>query len=75
MRRMRDGVQGGSVGLPGPNGPGAGAPATELIFGEWYPALRADGLRAGKTATAMLLGVPLLLGRKGNSLWSGKTVA
>jgi phenylpropionate dioxygenase-like ring-hydroxylating dioxygenase large terminal subunit len=62
---MRDGVQGGSVGLPGPNGPGAGAPATELIFGEWYPAVRAERLsRGGKTVTTVLLGVPLLLGRK-----------
>lgn len=41
----------------------AGPPA-ELIFGDWYPALRANELRAGKTAKAMLLGVPLLLGRK-----------
>jgi phenylpropionate dioxygenase-like ring-hydroxylating dioxygenase large terminal subunit len=40
----------------------AGPPA-ELIFGDWYPALRANELRAGKTAKAMLLGVPLLLGR------------
>jgi phenylpropionate dioxygenase-like ring-hydroxylating dioxygenase large terminal subunit len=41
----------------------AGPPA-ELIFGDWYPALRANELRAGKTAKAVLLGVPLLLGRK-----------
>jgi phenylpropionate dioxygenase-like ring-hydroxylating dioxygenase large terminal subunit len=41
----------------------AGPPA-ELIFGDWYPALRAKELHAGKTAKAMLLGVPLLLGRK-----------
>ena len=39
-------------------------PATELIFGDWYPAMRAEGLARGKTATALLLGVPLLLGRK-----------
>jgi len=39
-------------------------PPTELIFGDWYPAMRADELRAKKTAKAMLLGVPLLLGRK-----------
>ncbi len=51
---MSDLVQLGSV---------AGPPA-ELLFGDWYPALRAGELRAGKTATAMLLGVPLLLGRK-----------
>ncbi len=39
-------------------------PPTELIFGDWYPAARAETLRVGKTATALLLGVPLLLGRK-----------
>ena len=42
----------------------AAPPPTELIFGEWYPALRADQLRKGKTKTAMLLGIPLLMGRK-----------
>ena len=43
----------------------AGAqPATEMIFGEWYPALRSDTLRPGDAATALLLGIPLLLGRK-----------
>ena len=42
---------------------GAGPP-TELIFGEWYPALRVDALERGKMATALLLGVPLVLGRK-----------
>jgi phenylpropionate dioxygenase-like ring-hydroxylating dioxygenase large terminal subunit len=39
-------------------------PAAELIYGDWYPAARVDALRVGKTATAMLLGIPLLLGRK-----------
>ncbi|MGO4518470.1 Rieske 2Fe-2S domain-containing protein [Terriglobus sp. 2YAB30_2] len=39
-------------------------PPTELIFGDWYPALRSDLLRKGKTTTSLLLGVPLLLGRK-----------
>ena len=43
---------------------GTTAPATELIFGEWYPALRAKVLKVGTTQTSMLLGVPLLLGRK-----------
>ena len=41
-------------------------PPTELIFGEWYPAARIDTLREGKTVTTLLLGVPLLLGRKRN---------
>jgi len=39
-------------------------PPAEMIFGEWYPALRCDGLKHGETALAMLLGIPLLLGRK-----------
>ena len=39
-------------------------PPAEMIFGEWYPALRADGLKRGQTALAMLLGIPLLVGRK-----------
>jgi nitrite reductase/ring-hydroxylating ferredoxin subunit len=41
----------------------AGA-AAEMVFGDWYPAMRATELRAGETATALLLGIPLLLGRK-----------
>ena len=39
---------------------GASGPPTELIFGDWYPAMRSGELRAGKTETALLLGVPLL---------------
>jgi len=39
-------------------------PPTELIFGDWYPAVRADTLRAGKMVTTTLLGIPVLLGRK-----------
>jgi phenylpropionate dioxygenase-like ring-hydroxylating dioxygenase large terminal subunit len=42
----------------------AAGPSAELVFGDWYPALRADQLRRGKTKTALLLGNPLLLGRK-----------
>src|SRR5665213_1865684 len=40
----------------------AAPPSTELIFGEWYPALRAAELRKGKTKTVLLLGIPLLMG-------------
>jgi phenylpropionate dioxygenase-like ring-hydroxylating dioxygenase large terminal subunit len=43
---------------------GGAGPAAELVFGDWYPALRAEAVRAGETATALLLGVPLLVGRK-----------
>ena len=40
-------------------------PPTELIFGDWYPAARARELKRGRTSTALLLGLPLLLGRTG----------
>ncbi len=43
---------------------GAAGPPAELIFGDWYPALRTEGLVAGKTAKALLLGIPVLVGRK-----------
>ncbi len=39
-------------------------PPAEMIFGEWYPALRAEGLRRGDTAVTTLLGIPVLVGRK-----------
>jgi phenylpropionate dioxygenase-like ring-hydroxylating dioxygenase large terminal subunit len=48
------------------NLPDPGPPA-ELIFGEWYPALRTSTLRKGKTSTVLLLGQPLLLGRKNDN--------
>lgn len=38
-------------------------PAATLLYDDWYPALRSDRLRGGQTATALLLGVPLLLGK------------
>lgn len=41
-----------------------GGPPAEMVFGDWYPALRADGLKRGDTAVAMLLGIPMLVGRK-----------
>jgi phenylpropionate dioxygenase-like ring-hydroxylating dioxygenase large terminal subunit len=41
----------------------AGPPA-EMIFGDWYPAVRAEGIGKGGTATTTLLGIPMLLGRK-----------
>jgi phenylpropionate dioxygenase-like ring-hydroxylating dioxygenase large terminal subunit len=43
----------------------AEAPAAESpwLYGYWYPALRSDEVRGTRTAKAMLLGVPLLLGR------------
>ena len=45
-------------------GAGTAGPPAELIFGDWYPSLRARELRVGKMTKALLLGVPLVLGRK-----------
>jgi len=39
-------------------------PAAELVYGDWYPAARVDDLRRGERRTALLLGIPLLLGRR-----------
>jgi nitrite reductase/ring-hydroxylating ferredoxin subunit len=39
-------------------------PTATLIYDDWYPALRTGSLRKGKLATAMLLGIPLVLGRR-----------
>jgi phenylpropionate dioxygenase-like ring-hydroxylating dioxygenase large terminal subunit len=39
-------------------------PDTALIYNDWYPAMRSSELRPRKMATAMLLGIPLVLGRK-----------
>ena len=39
-------------------------PDTSLIYNDWYPAMRSGALRGRKMATAMLLGIPLVLGRK-----------
>jgi phenylpropionate dioxygenase-like ring-hydroxylating dioxygenase large terminal subunit len=41
-------------------------PAATLIYDDWYPALRTDTLRAGKLKKAMLLDIPLVLGRRGD---------
>ncbi len=39
-------------------------PAAELLYGDWYPALRTGALRPKRTALTTLLGIPMLLGRK-----------
>lgn len=44
-----------------PDRPG---PPAELIYGEWYPALRVGHLHPKRTALTTLLGIPMLLGRK-----------
>jgi phenylpropionate dioxygenase-like ring-hydroxylating dioxygenase large terminal subunit len=39
-------------------------PAAILVYDDWYPALRSSQLRGKTLATAMLLDLPLVLGRK-----------
>jgi len=39
-------------------------PTTTLIYDDWYPAMRASEIRSRKMAKAMLLGIPLVVGRK-----------
>ncbi|MDE1160807.1 MAG: Rieske 2Fe-2S domain-containing protein [Acidobacteriaceae bacterium] len=39
-------------------------PPADMIFGEWYPALRSAPIKRGKTALTTLLGIPMLVGRK-----------
>lgn len=41
-------------------------PAATLLYDDWYPALRTEKLKRGKLATAMLLDIPLVLGRRGD---------
>src|SRR5437016_2476891 len=36
----------------------------DWLYGFWYPALRSDRVRGQKLGTAVLLGIPLVLGRK-----------
>ncbi len=47
------------VGISDKSGPPA-----EMIFGDWYPAVRTSALKSHGTALTTLLGIPLLLGRK-----------
>jgi len=46
-------------------------PSATLLYDDWYPALRTDTLRRNKVARAMLLGIPLVLGRsKGGKIFA-----
>ena len=42
----------------------ASAPTTALIYDDWYPAIRSSAISGKRMAKAMLLGIPLVLGRK-----------
>jgi nitrite reductase/ring-hydroxylating ferredoxin subunit len=59
MRPIRAGRDPDLVQIDAAAKPG---PPAEMIFGDWYPALRADTLR--EPALTTLLGIPMLLGRK-----------
>ena len=39
-------------------------PAATLLYNDWYPAVRSQQLRGKRLHTTLLLGVPLVLGRK-----------
>ncbi len=43
---------------------GSSGPTTTLIYDDWYPAIRASEIGAKQMAKAILLGIPLVLGRK-----------
>src|SRR5579875_1413073 len=68
MGRMRPILRGGEADLVQIGGVGAfgdkPGPPAEMVFGEWYPALRTEGLRARDAVTTTLLGIPMLVGRK-----------
>ena len=38
-------------------------PSTTLIYDDWYPAIRSSEIHGSQMAKAMLLGIPLVLGR------------
>ena len=46
---------------------GSSGPTTTLILDDWYPAIRASAISGKQMATAILCGIPLVLGRKADS--------
>jgi phenylpropionate dioxygenase-like ring-hydroxylating dioxygenase large terminal subunit len=42
----------------------AGGPPATLIYNDWYPAMRSAGLRGNTLRTALLMGIPMVLGRR-----------
>jgi phenylpropionate dioxygenase-like ring-hydroxylating dioxygenase large terminal subunit len=47
-----------------PAGTAIAGPTATLIYDDWYPAMRSESLRGSKLLTAMLLDLPLVLGRR-----------
>jgi len=39
-------------------------PAAEMVFGDWYPAMRSGVLKRGAAKVTVLLDIPMLVGRK-----------
>src|SRR3984885_4293782 len=39
-------------------------PSTTLIYNDWYPAMRSEALAGKKLQTTMLMGIPMVLGRR-----------
>ena len=64
MRPIRAAGDADLVQLAGAGRQEKSGPPAELIFGDWYPAVRADRLRPKGTTLTTLLGIPMLLGRK-----------
>ena len=62
MKPMKAAVAQSLVQLAG------GGPPAEMVFGDWYPALRATGLKRGDTSVTTLLGIPMLVGRKSDGV-------
>ena len=50
-------------------------PTATLLYDDWYPALRTDALRPNKLTTAMLLDIPLVLGRRADGRPRGVAIA
>ena len=44
--------------------PANGGPPAILVYNDWYPALRSSELRGTKLKTTLLMGIPMVLGRK-----------
>ncbi|HEX3436455.1 MAG TPA: Rieske 2Fe-2S domain-containing protein, partial [Pseudacidobacterium sp.] len=46
--------------------PGAApqGPVTTLVYNDWYPAMRSELLQGKKLTTTMLMGIPIVLGRR-----------
>lgn len=49
-----------------------GGPPETLLYNDWYPAMRSDLLRGHSMRTAMLMGIPMVRGRREEELSRGK---